>query len=194
MGIPTRSGARWGQDLRELDPALDLIHERMMPTSYLEIGAREGDTLWYIAQRHPQLETLIAVEYPQGPWGRKNSQASLDFCIEMLQDEGRVAEVIYGNSQIPYTREFLTYKTGISKFDFILIDADHTLTGVSGDWYVWHSITKCVMFHDINGWGQTSRGHRVEVPEFWEQIKREHPDHHEFIAPGSRMGIGVVFI
>jgi hypothetical protein len=51
-----------------------------------------------------------------------------------------------------------------------------------------------IAFHDIVGEGQAEKvyGSPVEVPILWGSIKRTAVKVEEFIAEGSRMGIGVV--
>jgi hypothetical protein len=75
-----------------------------------------------------------------------------------------------------------------------LIDGDHRYEGVKADWEAYRKVASIIAFHDIVGDGQAEKKTNipVEVPRLWQEIKASGLRVREFIAPGSKMGIGVV--
>jgi hypothetical protein len=99
--------------------------------------------------------------------------------------------MVLGSSQSP---EVLGMVDRYGPYDAILIDGDHSYAAVKSDWLMYGSLTPLTVFHDIAGEGESdkSRGIPVEVPRLWAEIKATGVETREFIAPDSRMGIGVV--
>jgi hypothetical protein len=158
---------------------------------YLEIGARDGDTLHDVGMVLPEGSTLVAVDLPDGKWGRRDSLRNLrKACID-LRNQGRQPRMVLGSSQSP---EVLGMVDRYGPYDAILIDGDHSYAAVKSDWLMYGSLTPLTVFHDIAGEGESdkSRGIPVEVPRLWAEIKATGVETREFIAPDSRMGIGVV--
>lgn len=158
--------------------------------SYLELGARHGDTVFEVGIHLPLGSKIVAVDLPGGLWGTGKSRDSLKAAIAELNNRGYQASALFGDSQTEATRRLIV---GRGPYDAILIDGDHTLAGVTRDWQNYGQMAPLVAFHDIVGTGQREKvhGNEVEVPVLWEQLKGCRTVR-EFIAPGSAMGIGVV--
>jgi predicted O-methyltransferase YrrM len=187
--LPPLSGAKASQMREELWWLASLIRD-MGCRSYLEIGARQGDTFQSIAQVMDVPSRLVAIDWPGAKWGRTGSETALEKAAHVVQRMGHEVDVLIGDSHSPRLRR-LTYPP----FDAILIDGDHTYEAVKQDWLDYRPLaTKLVAFHDIVGEGQTSGGHPVEVPRLWREITAEFPGQTvQCVAPDSRMGIGVWF-
>jgi hypothetical protein len=98
---------------------------------------------------------------------------------------------LFGDSQTEATKRLIV---GRGPYDAALVDGDHTLEGVTRDWQLYADIAPAVAFHDIVGTGEREKvqGRPVEVPLLWQSIRASGVTVAEYIAPRSRMGIGVV--
>lgn len=132
----------------------------------------------------------VAVDLPGGLWGTGKSKPHLIEAVEDLNRRGYKCSYLFGDSQTEATSR-LVWTRG--PYDAVLIDGDHTLSGVTNDWDIYGSLAPLVAFHDIVGHGQAEKvsNNPVEVPILWDRLKSEH-EVREFVAPGSAMGIGVV--
>lgn len=184
----TFSGRKASQHPDELGQFVALLRNHGV-LRYLEIGSRDGDTFHHVMRHLPQGAFGVAVDLPGGLWGR-DSKKNLLSAIENINEGGRKAVSVFGDSQTP---EIAAQVKEHGPFDAILIDGDHTLDGVTADWLLYGNMAPLVAFHDIAGDGLRDRksGRRVEVPRLWRDLKARH-DHREFIADGSGMGIGVI--
>lgn len=187
----TFSGRRASQIADELDAFIELLLAEGAE-SYGEVGAREGDTFHAIMLRLPERSRGVALDLPGGLWGKTTTRGQLEAAVAHLVDRGYRASCLFGDSKAAATRRQFA---GRGPYDAILIDGDHTLAGVTADWERYRDLAPVVAFHDIVGTGEAfaSTGDQVEVPILWESIKASGLRTAEFVAPGSRMGIGVVW-
>lgn len=195
--MKTFSGRRPSQREDELLPFIARLKDRGV-RSYLEIGARHGDTFHAVMSALDADAVGVAVDLPGGAWGVASSKDALAAACHNLRKGGRRAEFVLGDSGSPsvfesvglYAAEF-----GLDGWDAILIDGDHRYEGVSRDWRIWGPCGRLVAFHDITGEGVTQRttGDPVEVPRLWREVKALGFEFEEFVGPGSVMGIGVVY-
>lgn len=198
--LKTFSGRRASQHPEEIFPLISLFREREIRT-YLEIGARHGDTFHLILSKVPTIEVAVAVDLPGGPWGTEGTERDLEAAVLNAQTMGapRYVRTVLGDSQTDETlahvlSHLLSDENGL--FDAVFIDGDHRYDGVKRDFELYGSrARKLVVFHDIAGRGvvQRTQGHVVEVPRFWEETKQRFP-HFEFVKPDDKrpMGIGVL--
>lgn len=190
-GLITRSGREASQNPQELIGLIELLQREHVRT-YLEIGARHGDTFYDVMRSLPAGSRGVAVDLPGGNWGTQKSQAHLKITCDSLRRSTYDTHVIFANSQDPATAEIVA---PFGPFDAALIDGDHLYDGVKQDWLLYREMARIVIFHDIAGDGQRQRhsGLLVEVPQLWREIRNDYR-HQEFIAPGSKMGIGVLWV
>lgn len=185
----TRSGRRASQRTDELEPFIDILR-REGARSYLEIGARHGDTFHEIMLALPPGSRGVAVDLGGGAWGTPKSVPFLREAVKDLKDCGYDASLILGDSAATPTIQAVQ---ALAPFDAVFIDGDHRYNAVRSDWLTYGRMGRIVAFHDIAGAGQRdTNGNRVEVPRLWAEIRRGH-DVQELIGDGSLMGIGVVF-
>lgn len=191
--LKTLSGRKPSQNEYELRCLIAQM-QNMGCKSYLEIGARHGDTFYEVVGSMPSDGLYVAVDLPGGLWGKLESKNQLKKAITQLRAEGYSAQVHFDNSQSHDFAGMLVHKYG--RFDAILIDGDHTYEGVKRDWELYRSMGSLIAFHDIVGHGESEsvHGNRVEVPKLWAEIKAQGYKTCEFIASGSKMGIGCVFL
>lgn len=187
------SGQNIPQRKDELRKFINLMKKEKC-TSYLEVGARYGDSFYNIVKAMPQGSTAIAIDLPDSRWGRSDSQAHLQNAICKLNEEGYKTTAIFADSQNPATKEQLLKLMGPLKFDMVMIDADHRFEGMTLDWINYGPFGRLVAFHDIDGHDQWERstGFRVECPLVWAAIKRNYR-YIEIVGKHRGMGIGVVW-
>lgn len=193
MTLTAFSGRKPSQNEFELRSFIDLLNHYGVK-SYLEVGAREGDTFVEIMQSLPKGSKGVAVDLPGGLWGKKSTAKKLPEAINHLQKNGYNVSALFGNSQETATKRIVV---GRGPYDAILIDGDHTLLGVSRDFDNYHHLAPIIAFHDIVGTGQVERvfNNPVEVPIFWQSLKVNYASTYEFVEfvdDGSAMGIGVM--
>lgn len=187
--LKTFSGRRASQNAHELGSFVTLLRNSMVK-SYLEIGAREGDTFHYIMTSLPPGSRGVAMDLPGGKWGKATTRPKLERAVADLVRRGYRASCYFGNSTSEASRSTLRLR---GPYDALLIDGDHTYEGVSKDWEIYGSWARIVAFHDIVGEGQVEKkiGAPVEVPQLWNEIKQGR-DYFEYVDDGSKMGIGVI--
>lgn len=187
--LKTRSGRTHpSQRADELYPFIDFLKERGV-RSYLEIGARHGDTFFEVMTALPKGSRGIAIDMPGGPWGQMGTNKYLDAAARDLNLRGYDISVIYGDSGAAWVSE-AALKGG--SFDAIFIDGDHSIEGVSRDWRIYGDYAPIVGFHDIAGDGIVHRtSGPVEVPLLWADLSARY-ETVEFIGAERGYGIGVV--
>ena len=166
-----------GQNSVEWNDFIKYLQDKNI-TSYLEIGAREGIALRYLAERLP-LEFIAVVDLPGADWGRPKTERQLRKNLDSLDISHNIA---IGDSTDPEIIESVR-----RNYDLIFIDGDHTYDGVKQDYENYKSMGGMLVFHDINqGFNRRAYG----ATEFWNEIKTD--DSITFIAPGSQKGIGIL--
>jgi hypothetical protein len=185
--LTTRSGRRASQHPEELAGLIGLMREEGV-RSYLEIGARHGDTFFDVVRSMPAGSAAVAVDLPGGRWGTHKSLPHLKAAVRELVGMGYRASFIIGDSRAAGVRQAVMLR---GPYGLALIDGDHTLAGVTADWENYRKMARIVAFHDIVGEGQADKsGNPVEVPGFWCALTGRRA---EYVAEGSGMGIGAVW-
>lgn len=187
----TFSGRRASQVEEELSGFIGLLRERKV-RQYLEIGARDGDTLHTVGLALGPGAHLVAVDLPGAVWGKESSVVSLEKAATDLRKRGLKVTTVIGDSK---HGEVVERVRALGPYDAALIDGDHTYLGVLTDWLNYGPMAPLVAFHDIVGHKERDRknGVAVEVPRLWSVIKSQGMPVKEFVASTSTMGIGVVF-
>ena len=177
------------QDDRELAGLVELVKAERC-TSMLEIGSKFGGSLWKLARAMPCGSRVVAVDLPNGTRMWRTSQPSLIRCIDELKSQGYDARVIWGDST---SSQIITQVQALAPYDFVFIDANHSMQYVREDWRNYGSLGRMVAFHDI-AWKRPPEwvGVRIEVPEFWQHIKQQY-QHVEFSLCDKNNGIGVLW-
>ena len=179
------------QDPDEFESLCQYVRE-LRPKTIMEIGSRHGRSILRLSEAAmPSLERVIVIDLPGSLWGRDNSEQALSNCANHLRDRGIEVNVHLIDS---HSREaHALAQRERNNVDFLFIDGDHTYTGVQND-YLWFS--QCVRsggavaFHDISATpGMACAGHYVEVPKFWNEIKKDGDI--TLHTEGSKFGIGI---
>lgn len=194
--MKTLSGRRASQKPDEIGGFIAAIKAEEC-RSYLEIGARHGDTFYEVVRTMPKDGLYLAVDLPGGAWGVESSAKSLKKAVEKLRAEGwKNVDYILGNSTAADVIEAIADH---APFDACLIDGDHRYEGVKADWDNYRPLVgKLVAFHDIDGEGVRKDDMVVEVPRLWREIVLSEAYFvQEFISdeePERPMGIGIVYL
>ncbi len=162
-------------------------------TSYLEIGAKWGGSLYRVATALPKGSRIVSIDMPGGTKRFKETQASLLACHAELQRLGYDTHALWGNSTDP---SIIAQAAKLGPFDAILIDGDHRMAGVSADYANYGPMSQRIAFHDI-AWRRApewNEGTRIDVTDFWEAAKVGHKSvEFKFCPTRKNNGIGVLW-
>lgn len=181
----TRSGRALAQRPRELADFLALLTAEGV-RSYVEVGARNGDTFVKVAEALPVPSLLVAVDLPESLWGSSGSLAYLEDAVAYARRLGHTAHLIVGRSTAPQT---LAALDAIAPgFDCAFLDADHTEAAVRADWAAYGPRARLVAFHDI---APEPSNTAIGVPPVWAEVAATHRTTTFIDASMPGMGIGV---
>lgn len=190
--MKTFSGRQASQHEFELRSFIGTLRDEGVRT-YLEIGARHGDTFHEVMCSLPRGALGVAVDLPGGEWGKAGTEKQLGKAVRDLRTRGYRVHSILGDST---TIDIIARVKALGPFDAALIDGDHRYAGVLADWQNYGPLAPRVAFHDIWGVGvrQRNSGALVEVPRLWAEL-REQYRHREWIErdPARPMGIGLLW-
>jgi len=102
------------------------------PTTYLEIGSRAGGSLWHFGTALPLGSRLISVDSRPSKHKTQGIARQLSETCEKLRRLGHQVVEITGDSHAPEILSSVVEAIGQS-LDVLLIDGDHTETGVRQD-------------------------------------------------------------
>lgn len=190
--LTTFSGRRASQNEFELNSLIQYFADAKV-TSYLEIGARHGDTFREVMMSLPAGSYGMAVDLPGGLWGKDDTHKSLYRACDDLRARGYKIDIVLGDST---DTEIIHKVFAMAPFDACLIDGNHLYDGVKADWLNYQSAAHIIAFHDIVGDGQAEKrfNNPVQVPILWAEIsadERYAGRCNSFVAQDSKMGIGV---
>lgn len=160
-------------------------------TSYLEIGARDGNTFAKVMRALPDGACGVAVDLPGARWGWDKSDAALRSVCAALRRSGKRATEVVGDSQAKTT---VATVAALGPYDAVFIDADHDYQSVKRDWESYGSMARIVAFHDIAP-PDTPRAGPIDVPRLWRELDDDPrvARKKEILGAKPGMGIGVVW-
>ncbi len=135
----------------ELGAVAHVLDELSPRSTYLEIGARRGDSLAWFTRRFPKGSQAIAVDLPGGPWGAPGTDAPLRDRAAELRAEGYHVELFFGDSKNTSTIQQVRAFLAGGQVDVLLIDGDHRPLGVAADVNNYSPLVRpggIVIFHD----------------------------------------------
>lgn len=189
-GFSGRPVPQQEDELREL---IELFAEKNVH-SYLEVGARYGDSMWEIACSLPQGSRIVVVDMPSGPWGKGDSLPLLKRAVKDLKHRGYDVHMILGSS---HDEQVIEQVRALGPYDACLLDADHTMEAITADWEAYSPMCRLVSMHDIDTEHHrpTRSGQFIDVWRIWRELVARMPNRtRAIIGQEGGMGIGVVFM
>jgi cephalosporin hydroxylase len=181
---------RVSQNKSEIVELLRLV-QNCHPKYICEIGAFRGGTLALFCQIADPGARILSIDLNYTP---DRIKAFRHFA--RLQQRVTCLEA---DSHAPETLEKVEQWLHQEAIDFLLIDGDHSLAGVSNDFEMYTPYVRrggIVALHDIVPDSQTRHGIRTDrftgqVPEFWAGLKRQFPTFTEIIENREQDGYGI---
>lgn len=174
----------------EIQQLLNLI-EKLRPRYLCEIGSDKGGTLLLFSRIATTNAKLISIDL--------NYPAALAKAVPKLIRRGQNATCIAADSHDLDTLRTVREQLHGSQLDFLFIDGDHSLEGVSKDFEMYAPLVRkggIIAFHDIvpdfkTRFGILTEADVGEVPAFWASLKRDHASNKEFIENPDQDGYGI---
>jgi predicted O-methyltransferase YrrM len=172
--------------------ALCRIVSGLKPANVLEIGTAKGGTLFLFAQLAAPDAHLVSVDLPLGQFGGGYPNFKAPLYRSFARDTQRI-DLIRADSHASETiaRVTAAFPNGV---DFLFIDGDHSLAGVTQDFDVYGRLVRpggVVAFHDIVPGPGVGVG---DVPRFWQDLKkngRVRAEFVEFVEDWNQGGLGI---
>lgn len=140
-------------------------------TRYLEIGCKNGGSLWRMANALPKGSRVVAVDLPHGDGSFKVTEPNLIACVEELKGRGYDVTLFLGDSTDP---EIVFKVAQLAPFDLCFLDANHTEPYIWKDWQNYRSMARIFAFHDINHYYPVpAHKSQIHVAKVWNEIKKD---------------------
>jgi len=168
------------------------LYEELQPRCILEIGVREGGTLYQWMKHTRPGALIVAIDLPGVRWGNPRKQPNVETWQAWAAEFGHEIHVYFGNSQ---WQEAQFFAGKYSPFDFVFLDADHTYEGVKSDFKAYGLMARAgggvVAIHDIL---PDDTDELIQVGRFWEELKAGLTWLEYTSGQVERRGIGVVYV
>ena len=164
----------------------------LKPKHAMEIGTRNGGTLFILCRLADPEATVISMDLPGGNYGGGYSQ----LLVPLFKKFPQARQELKLLRQDSHLAESFTAVKGIcTTLDYLFIDGDHTYAGVKQDFETYGRLTRSggiVAFHDIL---PDRKDPTNEVHRFWNEIKFKYR-YTEIIEDSQQDwgGIGVLHI
>jgi len=185
--------SRWFGAIQKKTEILQLLIalRRSRPRRVCEIGAAQGGTLALFSQAVAADARLLSIDLNFAP-------ARIRSHPHLVRPRQR-ATCLRADSHAPETVERVKRWLAGEPLDFLFIDGDHSLAGVSADHRLYAPLVRAgglIAFHDIVPDFKTRHGIVTpadvgEVPEFWQDLKRRSVGTRELIEEPDQDGFGI---
>ena len=173
----------------EISTLISILQE-FNPHNILEIGTSNGGTLFLLTRVAASNSTIISVDLPGGPFGGELYPNWKIYFYNSFRKDSQKIHLLRTNSHNNGTLSQIKKLLANKKFDFILIDGDHSYQGVKQDFEMYSELVNdegIIAFHDINSGPKENVG---GVPKFWHEICKKFPTF-EIIDNSSSEGYGI---
>jgi predicted O-methyltransferase YrrM len=176
------------------------LYERVQainPRVIVEIGTRDGASLYLWSQASPNLKTLVSIDLPGGIHGGGYiKQRSYLYHQFIAHNPDVNLHLLRLDSQKPSTKAQLQTILNNQSIDFLFIDGDHRYEGVKRDYDLYRSLVRqggMIAFHDIY---PNKRDTSIQVDRLWDEIKATETKIEEIVHQPYRgwYGIGIVYV
>lgn len=159
------------QKTQELDLMLKYV-AKLEPSVIVEIGTKQGGTLYALCQVAPEDCTIISIDtswetYALAAQIGADDEFYASFCPKSL-----MLRFLHADTHDESTLQYLKNYLAGDPIDFLFIDGDHTYKGVKKDWEMYSPLVAdggMIAFHDIAT--HTDREVSCHVDEFWTELK-----------------------
>jgi cephalosporin hydroxylase len=174
----------------EVTQLLQVVAPRK-PRRLLEIGSQGGGNLFLLAKVAAADAKILSIDLNFSPT-QMAAYPSLAAPTQRLT-------CFKGDSSSPAMLRRVEEWLGGDRLDFLFIDGDHSLAGVTADYRTYAPLVApggVIAFHDIVPDYTTRHGRKTiaaagDVPIFWNRLKAQYPDHQEFVADPEQDGAGI---
>jgi len=178
------------QHSKEFQPLMQFL-EKLQPRNLVEVGTREGGSLFMLSRILPPGSTIISVDLPGMAWGRKDSGTRKQRIAERLRTDGFTVHLVERDSSLPETAAEVAGLLESAPIEALFLDGDHAFEGVLADFRNYQPLMKeqaPIIFHDI---ARAARLPKVEVHYLWRVLKTFMPWLEFVAAPENGQGIGI---
>jgi len=170
------------------------VVKALRPKRACEIGSMEGGTLFLLTQMCDPHAHMISLDWSY-------TQARRQSFPQFARAQQRIS-LVEADSHDPATRTRVEQLLEGEPLDFLFIDGDHSLAGVTQDFETFAPLLRSggiIAFHDIVPDIRASRGEPTErdsggVPQFWQTIRQLYPACRELIDDPNQDGCGIGMI
>ena len=171
------------------------ILSKIKPKNVLEIGTANGGTLFLLCEISDPKGVICSIDLPDGSFGGELYPMWKAPIYQTFKKKYQKLFLLREDSHKNSTKNKVKELMENDKFDFILIDGDHTYEGVKQDFDMYSTLLKTngiIAFHDINPGPSEYVG---GVPKFWNEIRMKYKsiEIKEKKSFGG-YGIGLVFL
>lgn len=168
------------------------IYRSVNPRRVLEIGVREGGTLYQWMQLATAGAIFTAVDLPGALWGNQ-VEPDIEAWKRWQASFRHELNAILGDSHSPAVWNPVR---AAAPYDFIFIDGDHTRIGVACDFLAYSPLARpggLVVLHDIL---RDSSDDQIEVYQFWDMVRAADYRTQELTSYDyqTSRGLGVVYV
>lgn len=162
------------------------------PKTVLEIGTARGGTLFLLCQAAHDAATIVSLDLPYGRNGGGFPRWK-ETTYRSFAKPGQTLVLQRGNSHDPACLVRVKETLAGRKFDFILIDGDHSYSGVRADFEMYSPLLApggMIALHDVL---ENRSDPSIDVHRFWTELTGSF-DCEEIVQDPNQgqLGIGVI--
>jgi predicted O-methyltransferase YrrM len=173
---------------------LAAVVQELKPKAAMEIGTMRGGSLFALCRLSDARATVISLDLPGGRFGGGYHwfQAPI---FRAFAGSNQSLYLIRGDSHDQGSKDKVQAALLGNQLDFLMIDGDHTYTGVRQDFEMYSPFVRrggMVAFHDIVNHPSNTK---CEVARFWNEIKHSFQNQEIIFDRGQGWaGIGILTV
>jgi predicted O-methyltransferase YrrM len=178
------------QKPEELKQLMHLLGEQK-PRNILEIGTGLGGTVFALCHIAPTDARIVSIGLPKSKFGDAYSPKG-KAKIKTYAAESQKLSLVQADSHTRSAREMVLRQLEGEPLDFLFIDGEHTLAGVTQDFADYSSLVRqggLIAVHDIVG---NPLNPACDVHKFWETAKDQFAYQEIIDNSSSWGGIGII--